>query len=89
MFLARRSLRRLLVQGNPTLEQLELVCLLLEDHLPNVYIEGVDYIGKLPEDAKQRLVALEAPSVGPQRLPQVSLDGQNDEEKDGQRSQHS
>ena len=60
-FSAFRSLKRLIVQGNPTMEDRELVCLLLEDYLPKVYIEGVDYLGNLPEDAKQRILALDAP----------------------------
>ncbi|KAL5112684.1 Distal membrane-arm assembly complex protein 2 [Taenia crassiceps] len=55
-----KSLRRLLVQGNPTMKDRELVCLLLEDYLPKVYIEGVDYLGNLPEDARQRVLTLDA-----------------------------
>ncbi|KAM7541035.1 hypothetical protein Aperf_G00000047093 [Anoplocephala perfoliata] len=60
-----RNLKRLLVQGNPTLEDRELVCLLLEDYLPLVYIEGVDYLGNLPEDAKKRVLALPSPEKTP------------------------
>nr|CDS22511.1 ATP synthase subunit s protein [Echinococcus granulosus] len=60
-----KSLRRLLVQGNPTLKDRELVCLLLEDYLPKVYIEGVDYLGNLPEDARQRVLALDPPEEPP------------------------
>ncbi|VDD79345.1 unnamed protein product [Mesocestoides corti] len=55
-----KSLQRLLLQGNPTLEDRELVCLLLEEYLPKVYIEGVDYLGNLPEAAKQRVLALDS-----------------------------
>uniref|UniRef100_A0A0R3TNA3 FH2 domain-containing protein n=1 Tax=Rodentolepis nana TaxID=102285 RepID=A0A0R3TNA3_RODNA len=47
------------------LEDRELVCLLLEDYLPKVYIEGVDYLGNLPEDAKQRVLALAPPEKIP------------------------
>ncbi|KAL5963126.1 Distal membrane-arm assembly complex protein 2 [Taenia solium] len=60
-----KNLRRLLVQGNPTMKDRELVCLLLEDYLPKVYIEGVDYLGNLPEDARQRVLALDAPEKPP------------------------
>lgn len=54
-----KNLRRLVVSGNPTMENKELVCLLLEDHLPKLYIHGVDYVGRLPDDSKQKILALE------------------------------
>ncbi|VDL97483.1 unnamed protein product [Schistocephalus solidus] len=57
-----KSLRKLLVHGNPTLEDREFVCLLLEDYLPKVYIEGVDYLGQLSEEQRQRVLSLSAPS---------------------------
>ncbi|KAL7061614.1 hypothetical protein AAHC03_013 [Spirometra sp. Aus1] len=60
-----KSLRKLLVHGNPTLEDREFVCLLLEDYLPKVYIEGVDYLGQLPEEQRQRVLSLSAPSPVP------------------------
>ncbi|KAH8860971.1 ATP synthase subunit s protein [Schistosoma japonicum] len=50
-----KNLRRLLVSGNPQIEDKELVCLLLEDHLPMVYIDGVDYIGQLSSEAKEKI----------------------------------
>ncbi|VDL19744.1 unnamed protein product [Hymenolepis diminuta] len=73
-----KSLKRLLVQGNPTLEDRELVCLLLEDYLPEVYIEGVDYLGNLPEDAKQRVLAL----VPPEELPRLTEKKEEESFKD-------
>ncbi|KAK4469590.1 hypothetical protein MN116_007127 [Schistosoma mekongi] len=53
-----KDLRHLLVSGNPQIEDKELVCLLLEDHLPMVYIDGVDYIGQLSSEAKVKILHL-------------------------------
>lgn len=59
------------------MEDREFVCLLLEDYLPNVYIEGVDYLSNLPEDAKQRVLALDTPEK-PQLLTEHDEDMEND-----------
>ncbi|CAH8505313.1 unnamed protein product [Schistosoma bovis] len=53
-----KALRRLIVSGNPQIEDKELVCLLLEDHLPKLYIDGVDYIGQLPDKSKEKILRL-------------------------------
>lgn len=53
-----KNLRHLLVHNNPLMEDKELVCLLLEDHLPKLFIDGVDYIEALPDESRQRIVAL-------------------------------
>ncbi|THD20704.1 ATP synthase subunit s protein [Fasciola hepatica] len=53
-----KSLRRLLVQGNPQMEDKELVCLMLEDHLSHLYIDGVEYLRQLPEESRQKIVAM-------------------------------
>ncbi|KER19972.1 hypothetical protein X801_02391 [Opisthorchis viverrini] len=53
-----KNLRHLLVHNNPTMEDKELVCLLLEEHLPKLFISGVNYLGELPEEARRRVVAL-------------------------------
>ncbi|CAH8486446.1 unnamed protein product [Schistosoma turkestanicum] len=53
-----KDLRRLIVSGNPQIEDKELVCLLLEDHLPKLYIDGVDYIGQLPDQSKEKVLQL-------------------------------
>lgn len=44
------------------MEDRELVCLMLEDHLPNLYIDGVEYLRQLPEESREKIVALIAPS---------------------------
>ncbi|KAG5451405.1 Distal membrane-arm assembly complex protein 2 [Clonorchis sinensis] len=53
-----KNLRHLLVHNNPMMEDKELVCLLLEEHLPKLFISGVNYLGELPEEARRRVVAL-------------------------------
>ncbi|VDM33409.1 unnamed protein product [Hydatigera taeniaeformis] len=76
-----KSLRRLLIQGNPTMKDRELVCLLLEDYLPKVYIEGVDYLGNLPEDARQRVLALDVPEKPPllaEHIENIEREGEAD-----------
>nr|CAH8838966.1 unnamed protein product [Trichobilharzia regenti] len=55
-----KDLRRLIVSGNPQIKDKELVCLLLEDDLPKVYIDGVDYIGQLPSESKEKILQLVA-----------------------------
>lgn len=60
----------------------ELVCLLLEDYLPKVYIGGVDYLGNLPEDARQRVLALDAPEKPPlltEHVENIEREGEEDE----------
>ncbi|CAH8838763.1 unnamed protein product [Trichobilharzia szidati] len=58
-----KDLRRLIVSGNPQIKDKELVCLLLEDDLPKVYIDGVDYIGQLPSESKEKILQLVAGST--------------------------
>ncbi|VDN21036.1 unnamed protein product, partial [Dibothriocephalus latus] len=43
----------------------EFVCLLLEDYLPKVYIEGVDYLGQLSDEQRQRVLSISAPDPVP------------------------
>lgn len=42
------------------MEDRELVCLILEDHLPNLYIDGVEYLRQLPEESREKNVAFTA-----------------------------
>ncbi|KAF6768793.1 Arginyl tRNA synthetase [Paragonimus kellicotti] len=61
-----KNLRHLLVHNNPLMEDKELVCLLLEDHLPKLFIDGVNYLGELPRESQRSIIALitgEAASV--------------------------
>ncbi|CAH8506266.1 unnamed protein product [Heterobilharzia americana] len=51
-----KELRRLAVGGNPQIEDKELVCLLLEDDLPELCIDGVDYIGQLSDEPKKKIL---------------------------------
>uniref|UniRef100_A0A183B709 ATP synthase subunit s, mitochondrial n=1 Tax=Echinostoma caproni TaxID=27848 RepID=A0A183B709_9TREM len=61
-----KNLRRLLVQGNPQMEDKELVCLMLEDHLPHLYIHGVEYLRQLPEESRQKIVAMISAGAEPE-----------------------
>ncbi|VEL21982.1 unnamed protein product [Protopolystoma xenopodis] len=60
-----RNLRYLSLDDNPLLEHRELVSLLLEDKLPHLYIQGVEYVGQLPADSLRRILALAPPNENP------------------------
>ncbi|CAH8610704.1 unnamed protein product [Dicrocoelium dendriticum] len=53
-----KSLRHLLVHNNPMMENKELACLMLEDHLPKLYVDGVDYLDALPDHAQCNIAKL-------------------------------
>lgn len=53
-----KSLRHLLIHNNPMMENKELVCLMLEDHLPKLSIGGVDYLDALPDRAQRDIVKM-------------------------------
>ncbi len=57
------------------------MCLLLEEHLPKVYIEGVDYLGRLPEDEKQRVLALAAPADDPKAALSIEAAAETDQDE--------
>ena len=53
-----RNLKLLNVSDNPFLEDKELVCILLVEKIPQLQIQGVDYLAALNNEQKEAILRL-------------------------------